>query len=688
MRYDDLAIEIRELPGGEYRTEITSSTQGRRSGPFALPFDPAELEGALTALERRVWRSRLGDEAGGAPDSPPAAEGDGQTLSSPEDFGDRLYAALFHDETANLLHASLGAVEEASAGQAGAGSERGLLLRFVFDQDAAELTELGIVPWEMLRRGDRREYLARYLRTSIARTITVHRPPARPLRGSGTLRVLLAEASPKDLAHLDTRRETAAVRRALEELGGIEVTHLPHADLASLSHELKWGGHHVLHFMGHGSFIERPGTPEEGGPARAEAFVYLEGPGHSSQKVPAQTFADTAKRSPSLRLVVLNACDTGMLPRHRGRDPFNSTAAALAMAGLPAVVAMQFPISDPAAIAFSRAFYESLAHGEPLAAALVDGRLGISNEGCSRQPQTLEWVTPVLYLQGEDAPMVDRAAAREAARGAEAARGGAALAAAERARPEPPLRLGVRSLVGLGQGLEGEADRVLDLTRHFDGRSIRDEALWHMEVLPELREFLAEGATTGRPLTLDLAAHQSLAFAAGSFLEAKSGVEISVVQRGMKGTYSWPARPGELSDEPLWRELESVGRDGAEHDVAVAVSVTWEILADVDLYVKREELPVGRILHAAVAPETSPTAVRDGAHALRLAQTLGRAIRERSPEERLGTLHLFAAAPNALLVFLGQMAPALGPVQLYEYDFDTKAPGAYRPSFRLPARKD
>ncbi len=611
-------------------------------------------------------------------------EANTSSLPPPERFGEALYAALFHGEAANLFHASLGPVEEARPGETGPAEERGLRLRFVFDQDAAELTGLGVVPWELLRRADRREYLARYVRTSIVRTIEVHRP-ARSLRVPVPLRVLLAEAAPEGLARLDTPRETTEVRRVLEGLPGVEITHLPHAGLADLGRELKWGGHHVLHFMGHGGFEGAPGEAEEGKPERIEAFVYLEQADHSTQKVPAQTFADNLKRSSTLRLVVLNACDTGMLPRHRGRDPFNSAAAALAMAGMPAVVAMQFPISDPAAVAFSRAFYESLAHGEPLAAALVDGRLEISNEDLSGRSETLEWATPVLYLQGEDVPMIERAAARGAAGESTAARGGTAPAIAEPARPERPLRLGVRSLVGLGQGLEAEADRVLDLSHYFDGRWIREKALWHGAVLPELREFLAEGATTGRPLTLDLAAHQSLAFAAGSFLEAKSGVEITVVQRGQKGTYSWPARPGELSDEPLWRELASRVRDEAKRDVAVAVSVTWEILADVALYLDREALPVGRVLHAAVAPETSPTAVLDGPHALRLAQTLSRAIRARSPEERLATVHLFAAAPNALLVFLGQMAPALGAVQLYEYDFDTKTPGAYRPSFRLPA---
>ena len=676
MRYDDFAIEIRELPGGGWEAQATSSTQRRGSAPFHLPVSPEHLEGVLVALERQVWRSGLGGAPARELGAQDETEEKSRDIPTPEGFGEGLYEALFQGDLARVFHASLGQVEGQHAAGGDGASDRGLQVRFVFDRSDADFTEVGIIPWELLFRADRREFLARHAWTPVVRSIEVHRA-VRTLRVSGTPRVLLAEAAPSDLSSLETSREALQIKERLEGLGRVEVVHEPHAQLRSLSSQLKWGGFHVLHLMGHGSFEEADGP----------AILYLETPDGHTQRVDAWTFAENVKRSPTIRLVVLNACDTGSLPRQRGRDPFAATAAALAMAGVPAVVAMQFPISDPAALAFSSALYESLAHGELLATALVDGRLAIYNEDPSVPRRTLEWATPVLYLQGGDEAMMETEP--QEARPSEAAptASKAAETGADLKDSVPPLRLGIRSLVGLGQDLEEEADRVLDLTRYFEGRWIHHEALWHGAVLPELRAFLAEGATTGRPLILDLAAHQSLAFAAGSFLEAKSGVEISVVQRGQSGTYSWLARPGEVTDEPLWRPLESVARAEADHDVAAAVSVTWEILSDVELYLAREGLPVGRIVHALVAPETSNTAVRDGAHALRLAQGLGRELRRRTPEERLGTLHLFAAAPNALLVFLGQISPALGAVQLYEYDFDTKAPGAYRPSFRLSAER-
>jgi hypothetical protein len=74
-------------------------------------------------------------------------------------------------------------------------------------------------------------------------------------------------------------------------------------------------------------------------------------------------------------------------------------------------------------------------------------------------------------------------------------------------------------------------------------------------------------------------------------------------------------------------------------------------------------------------------------HALELAQDLSLKIRRRSAEERSKPLHLFAAAPNALLFFLGQLAKSFGEVQLYEQrEFPAKKPGNYVPSLRLPVR--
>jgi ribosomal protein L32 len=67
----------------------------------------------------------------------------------------------------------------------------------------------------------------------------------------------------------------------------------------------------------------------------------------------------------------------------------------MVMAGIPAVVAMQFPISDEAAILFSGTFYPLLAQGDPVDVAVAEGRRAIRLGNSS----TMEWGTPVLFMR-------------------------------------------------------------------------------------------------------------------------------------------------------------------------------------------------------------------------------------------------------------------------------------------------
>jgi hypothetical protein len=77
---------------------------------------------------------------------------------------------------------------------------------------------------------------------------------------------------------------------------------------------------------------------------------------------------------------------------------------------------MQFPISDDAAITFGGGLYRALAEGDPVDAAVAEGRVAITLE----HEESLEWATPVLFsrlasgmiLPGlEEGP--DRSALRE-----------------------------------------------------------------------------------------------------------------------------------------------------------------------------------------------------------------------------------------------------------------------------------
>src|SRR5688572_3236734 len=97
----------------------------------------------------------------------------------------------------------------------------------------------------------------------------------------------------------------------------------------------------------------------------------------------------------SLRVAVLNAC---VGARGSERDVFSSTAAILVQRGLPAVLAMQYEISDRAAIEFARSFYEAVADAYPVDAAVAEARKAIS----FAVENSLEWGTPVLYMRSPD----------------------------------------------------------------------------------------------------------------------------------------------------------------------------------------------------------------------------------------------------------------------------------------------
>jgi hypothetical protein len=351
---------------------------------------------------------------------------------------------------------------------------------------------------------------------------------------------------------------------------------------------------------------------------------------------------------------------------------------------------MQFPVSDPAAIRFSQVFYASLGAGDPVDVAIGAGRQAIYRT--VYQSRSLEWAAPVLFLRAEDGRLFDLPARAEKVSIApedDTAKQDVPTkeTTATPASGDGPLLLGIRSFEGWGH----RPERSLELTEWFDGRFIRHPELWGSEVLPRLESFLKQAAASRRPLLLDFAAHASIAFAAGYVLEAKSGLDITVRQRIQKGEgfEDWKPEDRPLPDGPYWqaeddRILTPGGTpDGA--DVAVALSLTRPVLDDVEHYLETANLPVGRLLPATLAPAPSSTGVHGGAHALALAQALTLRIRARTIRERQGTLHLFISAPNAFLFYLGQLARGLGRIRMYEYDFDSGAPGAYKASIELPA---
>jgi hypothetical protein len=244
------------------------------------------------------------------------------------------------------------------------------------------------LPWELLFDEAGPGFLCKRVRTSVVRFLDVVAPlpPAQPLRGP--LRVLLALASPGALPPLDLATERAVLEAWATPDSGVEIEVLQPATVEALRKRLRRRRYHALHFTGHGDY--RRG--EESG------LLYFERLDGEAEPVAGEFLAALLDDCPALRLVVLNACWSGRIPRRDGRDPYAGVASALVAGGVPAVVAMQFPIGDRAAVRFCRDFYQSLAAGEPVDTAVAEGRRGIL---CTATP-TFEWAAPVLHLRTTD----------------------------------------------------------------------------------------------------------------------------------------------------------------------------------------------------------------------------------------------------------------------------------------------
>ena len=284
--------------------------------------------------------------------------------------GQQLFEALFSGHVLGTYRASLGAARQ-----------RGEPLRVVLRLTAPQLAAL---PWEALFDTEIEKFICR--REPLVRHVPA--PYTRePLEVTPPLRVLGLVASPRGMQPLDVAAEQKQLSEALTTpiAGGlIELEWLAHASWDGVHERLLSNQWHVLHFIGHGDYDV---DTDQG-------LIALEGEGGRAEPVEAEQLADLLNEArPTPRLVVLNSCSSG---EGGTQDLFSGTAAALVRSGINAVAAMQFTISDSAAIAFAKGFYTAIALGRSVDDATRSGRISMLGRGHS-----LEWVTPVLYVRGE-----------------------------------------------------------------------------------------------------------------------------------------------------------------------------------------------------------------------------------------------------------------------------------------------
>jgi hypothetical protein len=361
IHYEDLALAIEPEGAETFRVHALNTPYGLTAAPFALPFRRGDLEALIAESREAVLQGRC----------------------ALADTGGRLFRALFHEAVREVYLLCRGRSESTP--------DHGLRIRLVLPVDTPDSALLQALPWELLYCEQTDDYLARSELTPVVRQLVIPwassalavSPPER-------LRILIAVASPHGVEALEDVDERARILNAWCKQEHVEVELLLNATLSGLREELRSRHCHVLHFIGHGSFNAETGV----------GALLFETPDRRPHLVSGKLLAEALKGSRELRLVFLNACETGLLAWRPGQNPLLGTAAALVQRGVPAVIANQFPISDSAARVFSEAVYRSLARGSSLEAAVGDGRFAIYQE----EPDGWEWATPTLFtaLSGSD----------------------------------------------------------------------------------------------------------------------------------------------------------------------------------------------------------------------------------------------------------------------------------------------
>jgi tetratricopeptide (TPR) repeat protein len=355
--YLDFELEIGEGRGREYAVAVLRSPAGEARGTMHFPFDELALENRLLNLQNILLRS------GGK---------HRRVLSQEEqavqDFGRALFDTLFSGEIRSYYDMSL-----REAAQQGRGLRLEMRIR---------PPELNALPWEFMYDPRQAEYVCLSRQTPIVRYLESPRL-IRPLTVTPPLCVLGMVASPKDQPSLDIEREKQRVERAIQGLqarGLVELEWLTGQTWRDLQRAM-WGGPwHIFHFIGHGGFDT----------STDEGFIALADSAGQTHCLSATRLGRLLADHQALRLVLLNSCEGA---KSSERDIFSSAASILVHRGIPAVLAMQYAITDRAAVELARAFYEALAYGMTVDEAVVVARKAIS----LAVNNTVEWGTPVLY---------------------------------------------------------------------------------------------------------------------------------------------------------------------------------------------------------------------------------------------------------------------------------------------------
>jgi hypothetical protein len=368
MDYLDFEICIGAGEGRIYPVHVVRSPAGEKRATMTFPFDELALKSHIQDLQIALLKSASTRRDMSEP----------QEQLTVKEFGQTLFEAVLPDEVRSSYRLSREKARE---------QHKGLRIRL-----RIEAPDLAALPWEFLYDESEGNFVCLSNETPIVRYLELDRPPE-PVEIEPPLRVLGMIAAPEDRPQLNVSRERQRMSEAIAALdakGRVTLTWLEGQTWQDLQRAMRKGPWHVFHFVGHGGFDAQSG----------EGMLALAKEDGRTHRLPATKLGQLLADHRPLRLAVLNACQGAQASAD---DIFSSTASVLIRRGIPAVVAMQYEITDRAAIEFSRGFYESLAEGLPVDAAVAEARKAVNFS----MAYTVEWGTPVLHMRSPDGRLFD-----------------------------------------------------------------------------------------------------------------------------------------------------------------------------------------------------------------------------------------------------------------------------------------
>jgi CHAT domain-containing protein len=324
----------------------------RRGGDLAVATLPtgAELQ-ALSAFRQRIDHALRRARA----ERPQAAE-----LIA---FGQQLFQFCIRDDLARLYHRLPDS-----------------LVRLHIHANRPDLQAL---PWEYFQEpaqapGPKRD------RTVVRIVPTIGLTPLVPRPFGSSIRVLFVSADPLDQEGVSWPDVKASIERAFTARipDRFDITAIEGASQDALTDAVAQHPFDIFHFSGHGEVVGGKGH-----------LVLLDRRTKKSARISADSLA-VMLGGKNIQLAVLSACETASGDFASG---FAVIAETLVRAGIPAVVANQFPVPDKTVATFVGALYRELLRTGDIDRATSEGRIKLANDPALQGATVLEWGIPTLY---------------------------------------------------------------------------------------------------------------------------------------------------------------------------------------------------------------------------------------------------------------------------------------------------